>query len=166
MLALDWINQHLPGSKKVATPPLFKERGQDKSCALIQKFKREHLELMDFLSEANMALGRYEYWNVPLSLERFRTVMEAHLLDENVNLYWCLEDRLIRNPDGMKVMREFRREMLAIGRSVREFIRKYRTEGIGTDNHKDFERELHDIRNTLAARLEREEQQLYVLYRA
>ena len=88
-----------------------------------------------------------------------------HVLDENRNLYGYLEDRAAGRPDDAELVRGFRSEMNAIARAVANFIRKYRSLGVQETTAQEFLVELRQVGLLLLKRIEREERELYPLYR-
>ena len=62
-------------------------------------------------------------------------------------------------------MRGFRSEMNAIARAVANFIKTYRRLGVDQATLADFLVELRQVGLLLLKRIEREEKELYTLYR-
>lgn len=99
-------------------------------------------------------------------LNQFRTMIQDHLLKENVRLYVYLEHLLMADPVSRQMMHGFRHEMDDIGRIVVGFLDKYKLIGGQPELAGPFAQDLAGIGEALVARIRREEEILYPMYSA
>lgn len=135
------------------------------SAELIAGLKDDHTDLVRRHREIEQLALKGQYGAIPLALAGFKNKLDVHLLHENLQFYCYLEQRLSRQADSLALIKEFRAEMNAIARAVVNFVKKYRAEGVGVANHPAFMAELREMGALLARRVEREEKDLYTLYR-
>ena len=131
---------------------------------LIAHLKHDHAGLLKLYGqlEALAVTGRFA--EIAPALKLFKSKFELHILTENVKFYCYLEENLGRRPAALRTIREFRREMNAIARNVVGFARKHQEGGVTGANGAAFLAELREVGALLGKRVEREEQELYVLY--
>lgn len=134
---------------------------------LIPKLKDDHEQLRGILEAIEMA---FEAGNVALTvlkLNQFRTMIQSHLLAENVSLYVYLRRSLAGDERNHALVQGFQREMDEIGRSALEFVAKY--SDLGRPGHQgltvSFAKDLANVGEVLGKRVAREEVTLYPLYR-
>ena len=107
--------------------------------------------------------GRYTA--LPAALAGFKSRFDLHILNENLHFYCFVEERSTSRPEDQDMIRGFRSEMNAIARAVVNFVKKYRSEGVSAESAPEFLVELRQIGALLLNRIEREEKDLYTLYR-
>ncbi len=131
---------------------------------LISQFTGEHQELLSLFGDMVEAAEAENWAKVQKTLKVFTTILRGHLLTENLKLYVYLTNNLKSDPESLSIIREFRQEMMQIGRAVNQFVTHYGalkwTEGMKTE----FLPELHGIGEVLVKRIQHEEQVLYPLY--
>lgn len=131
---------------------------------LIARLKDDHDLLLGIHAAIAAAAQAGDFAQVQQRLDHFRTVLMDHLLKENVRLYVYLEHLLAQDPASHRLIREFRHDMDAIGRTVVAFLTKYKSVASQPELAAGFAAELAAIGEVLAARIRREEDTLYALY--
>lgn len=131
---------------------------------LIGRFKGHHQSLLKLFNDINTAAGGREYKQLEETLGRFKRVLQAHLLEENVKMYAYMQACLNRDPQNARLMRDMKSEMTGIGNSVNRFITRYTRTTIDSGNVQSFQQELQEIGAILVDRIKREEDTLYPLY--
>ena len=134
------------------------------SPELIDNLKDEHQTLVGLYGEIQTAFENEQYEAVSQLLDRFRGILQGHLLTENVRLYIYLERHFAHDDTNADLIREFRREMDGIGKTVMNFLRKYEAIGVNHDLAGAFGRDFAELGKVLTQRIEREENTLYPLY--
>lgn len=120
--------------------------------------------MLKLFGELSESVAKAKYARIPEALDRFRRVLETHLLEENVRLYIYLMKCLVTAPANLQLAHDMKREMEGIGRTANNFIRHYIEFGVDNSNIEKFQSELKGIGAALADRIEREEASLYTLY--
>lgn len=131
---------------------------------LIEALKEDHRLLLDIFHAIDEARRQGDLMTVQTRLNHFRTVLQDHLLKENVRLYVYLEHVLKGDPTSHALMHEFRHEMDAIGRTVVGFLAKYKEIGLHPEMSDGFVADLAAVGQALVARIRREEDTLYPMY--
>lgn len=131
---------------------------------LIDNLMRDHVELLRIFGQINDAHQERDYVQVSERLQQFKIVLQAHILMENVKFYSYLQSSLTESENGM-LMHEFRKEMNGIVRGVFGFLQKFSPQNINAQTHESFQVELSVMGRVLTQRIEREERNLYTLYR-
>lgn len=131
---------------------------------LIAHFRDTHQELAALIDQLHDAAGAGRYGDAEKALHTFKSVLYAHLLEENVRLYTYLSYCVKGDVDGAELMSDMRLEMGRIGRDVTRFIKAYTETGISAGNVASFLQQLGGITAKLHDRLQREESALYTLY--
>lgn len=134
---------------------------------LIAKLKDEHEQLRCIFDAIGHA---FEAGNVELAvlkLNQFRTLIQSHLLTENVSLYVYLRHALVADERSRALVQDFQREMDGIGKAVLDFVAKYSDLGRpGQDRLAEtFAEDLGRVGEILGERVVREESTLYPFYR-
>lgn len=131
---------------------------------LIVGLKDDHAELLrQYAALERMAIdGRYA--EIPAAITEFKEKFDAHVLHENLHFYCYIQDRA-KSLQERELIKSFRGEMNAIGRAVVAFVKRYLASGVTSLNGQDFLTELRQVGLLLLRRIEREEQDLYTLYR-
>lgn len=135
------------------------------SPKLIASLEGEHGELLKLHQEIERLAVEGHYAALPAALAAFRSKFDLHVLSENLNFYGYVEAKSAGRPEDQDLVRRFRSEMNAIARAVVNFIKKYRSAGVHAATAPDFLVELRQIGLLLIKRIEREEKELYALYR-
>lgn len=134
---------------------------------LIPRLKGDHEQLRTLHEAIGLA---FEGGNVELAvlkLNQFRTLIQSHLLCENVSLYVYLRHALINDVRSRSLVQGFQREMDGIGKVALEFVAKYSDLGRPGQNGlmETFAEDLARVGEVLGERVVREESTLYPLYR-
>lgn len=133
--------------------------------ALVAALKQDHQLLLEIFGSIRNAAAAGDLRAVQKRLEHFRIVLQDHLLKENVRLYVYLEHLLRSDPTSHELMHGFRHEMDAIGKTVVGFLGRYKFIAGEPALAASFGAELDAIGQALAARIRREEDTLYPMYR-
>lgn len=134
------------------------------SPELVPQLKADHQQLLALHGQIDGAHQAGNLAEAAALLEKFRDLLMAHLLKENVRFYIYLEHALTGDPTSHALMHQFRHEMDKIGKVALGFLDKYRNladqpalaAGFGTD--------LAAIGKVLVQRIRNEEEALYPLY--
>lgn len=133
---------------------------------LIPHFIGHHRELMTLVAKVRNAAVAGHYPDVDTHLRSFRSLLQDHLLQENVRLYSYLSHCLKNDVEGSELMGDMRNEMGEIGRLVMRFLKQHIEFGVSGENVAKFIGDLDKVIAALTDRTKREEQSLYTLYRA
>lgn len=131
---------------------------------LVPQLRDDHAELLSTYSRVNVLLSEGRFNEIPRALKQFKTRLEGHLLTENVRFYNYVEQQLADDPVNIEIIKDFRKEMNGIARTVVGFLKKYITNGVNAGNFNTFRKEYQAIGSALQDRIEREERDLYALY--
>lgn len=131
---------------------------------LVRGLKGDHGELLKLYAEIERMAVEGRYAAIPSALGQFKSKLDVHLLNENLHFYCYVEEKAGDERDR-ELIRGFRSEMNAIARAVLHFVKAYRQAGVHPANGQTFIAELRQVGAQLAQRIEREEQDLYALYR-
>lgn len=134
------------------------------SAHLIPGLKGDHGELLKLYAELERMAIEGRFASIPASLGTFKSKLDVHLLNENLHFYCYVEEKALGERDR-ELIRGFRAEMNGISRSVLNFVKVYRQAGVHPANGQTFLSELRQIGGLLVTRIEREEKELYSLYR-
>jgi hypothetical protein len=145
--------------------PARDHRSFNHSPRLIESLESDHGELLRLHGEIARLAAEGRFSALPAALAAFRSRFDLHVLNENLSLYGYVEEKASGRPDDQDLVRGFRSEMNAIARAVAGFIKKYRSLGVHGTTVEDFMVELRQIGVVLVKRIEREEKELYALYR-
>ena len=133
--------------------------------ALLDSLLRDHVELGALYQRIGKLMQEGQYDEIRAELVNFKTRLEAHILTENVRFYTYLEQSLSDDAHNAEMMRDFRREMNTIARSVVTFVKKYQISGtFDASLQAAFARDYQSVGELLKQRLGREESSLYPLY--
>jgi len=165
------------GATALATPvpaappaaiPLPSQRAPDPinyDASLVTKLTEDHARLVNTFTQLMPLLKQGSLQGFRTKLANFKTEFQGHIIKENVKFYVYLEQSLLRDETNMELMRDFRREMNTISRAVVNFCNKYIESNLDFAAIKQFEAESGQIAQALLHRIEREERDLYSLYR-
>ena len=125
----------------------------------------EHDQLTLLLEIVRTSHEARDYANTALTLHRFRSSLNVHVLKENVHLYAYLQQYLPHDSEEALLMHEFRREMHGVTRQALAFLKRYDAPGaLNAESHEAFSRDVAELTDLLAKRIENEERFLYPLY--
>jgi hypothetical protein len=134
------------------------------SPELVAHLEADHIKLGESFSAIDQAFKSGDLSATVAHLEEFRTEIQAHLLTENVRLYIYLEHALARDASSHALIHEFRHEMDSIGKTVLNFLGKYRELDKQPNLAVSFGDDLSAVGKVLVERIKREESTLYPLY--
>lgn len=158
--ALDWL-----GLGKATARSAQEHSRLNYSADLIPGLKGDHGELLRMYREVEKMAVEGRYASIPAALAAFKSKFDLHILNENLRFYCYIEDRAAGNVHSQEIIKHFRGEMNSIARGVVNFVKKYRMAGVRPSNGQEFLTELRQVGVLLVARIEREENELYTLYR-
>jgi len=151
-----------PGARSVNAPGTYIHHDAN----LIVSLKDDHQKLLKTFQAIGAASFAGELGKVQSLLGQFQTLIQDHLLKENVRLYVYLEHLLANDLVSHQMMHGFRHEMDGIGRVVVGFLEKYKSIGEHPELADSFATDLRGIGEALVARIKREEDILYPMYSA
>ncbi len=132
---------------------------------LVDELKQDHVGLVAQFTQMVPLFRSSEIRTFRAQLASFKTQFQGHIIKENVRFYVYLEQTLAGDETNVELMRDFRREMNAISRAVVGFCNKYNDAKPDLQTIRQFEAEAGDIGKALLSRIDREERDLYSLYR-
>ena len=161
--------------KKKLTPSSQKKRStpsHDKSQIrikynpnLIDTLQLEHQAILELYEMISQAAESGDVSSIQQSLREFGHALKAHLLREHIELYIYLEYILAQNSLAFRNMHALRVEMDEISSHVMGFLHTYERESLNSITIVRFKGELAKIGYVLKERIQREEGELYTLYR-
>ncbi len=131
---------------------------------LVDHLEADHQQLVRLYTNIGNTFNIREYQLIPGQLRMFQENLKAHLDAENIKFYGYLEQSLKDKPEEFAAMRNFRKEMRTIERTVIKFLEKWMTDGIKPESSEEFKAEYDAIGGALVKRIESEEKELYILY--
>jgi hypothetical protein len=165
MGAMSWAQDLLGlGEREAGGPAALDQARFGYSPELIGNLVGDHADLLRRHAEIEQLALRSQYGALPMALSGFKNKFDVHVLNENLQFYCHVEERLARRPRDLAMIKEFRTEMNAIARGVVNFVKKYRAEGVGAGNRDAFLADLRAVGGLLLQRVQREEKELYPLY--
>ena len=132
---------------------------------LIKDLVGDHRHLFQLHDSIKESFTRRDLASVSSNLQEFGMVVRNHLLTENMRLYIYLQQKMAGDEINTTLVRSFRKEMDGIGKTVLDFLEKYKE--IEKKSEADlalFADELAQIGAVVSTRMKREEQTLYPLY--
>ena len=133
---------------------------------LIAMLKQDHVQLVNQFTSLMPLLRNHDVRNFRSRLQAFKTEFQGHIIKENVKFYVYLEQSLAKDETNLELIRDFRREMNSISRSVVHFCNRYMDDPMSPLTIQKFAQESNEIAEALLRRIEREERDLYPLYMA
>lgn len=132
---------------------------------LVPKLKKDHQELLAIYEAIEKSFFDGSIEQTVIGLEGFRTLIQSHLLLENVSLYVYLR-RSRPNKKEQSIVTGYQKEMDGIGKAVLDFVGKYQELGRPGKHGLmiSFPNDLATVGQILEERIKREEMQLYPLY--
>lgn len=139
----------------------------DYDPGLIDRLEDEHKVMLGIYGRIDAAIALERWEDVPGLLMQFRSKLTDHLLKEGVKLYAYLHKSLQHEDDVALVFQSFKKEMGEIGKVVFNFFDRYVADrALATaDQRAAFLAQFKSIGNVLVSRIQREEEQLYAIYR-
>ena len=131
---------------------------------LITQLELNHQQLLALYINIGGCLDLKEYHLLPDQLIQFRQDLKAHLELENIKFYGYLEQNLKEQNQAFLSVRQFRREMRAIDRTVLKFLDYWIDFGINRASASEFKAEYEAMGSALINRIERQEKELYIMY--
>lgn len=132
---------------------------------LMDSLQKDHDMLNTLFQHIGTLLEQNRIDEIRGELVNFKTRLEAHILTENVRFYTYLEQSLSDDMHNAELMRDFRREMNTIARSVVGFVKKYQSIHVTAQQFRaEFADDYRAVGQLLVQRLGREENSLYPLY--
>lgn len=131
---------------------------------LVDHLEADHQQLLRLYTNIGTTLNIREYQLIPGQLGKFKDNLKAHLDAENIKFYGYLEQNLKDQTEEFQAMRNFRKEMRTIERTVIKFLDKWISNGISANTSEEFKAEYDAIGSALVTRIESEEKELYILY--
>ncbi|WP_136418617.1 hemerythrin domain-containing protein [Herbaspirillum sp. ST 5-3] len=134
---------------------------------LIAKLEEEHQHMLAIYGRIDGAVAAEQWGRIPELLLQFRSALTDHLLKEGVKLYAYLNKALHSEEELAFVFLSFKKEMGGIGKVVFSFFDKYAAEKalLELEQRAAFIKELKAIGPVLVSRIQREEEQLYAIYK-
>lgn len=132
----------------------------------IESLVRQHKELLDLVGEINAFDPRKDPIKIATALGRFQRVLVSHLEIEDRELYPALREFTARPdaPLSLRIMAKlFFNEMESLKPEVVAFLERWNSDAISASPDK-FTSGMAGIAKALAARIEREEKELYAAF--
>ena len=148
-----------------ASPAPGRDRRRHHSATLVPTLEDEHSTLLAQHNEIERLALAGQFAALPAALAAFRSKFDLHVLYENLHFYGYVEQKSAGRPEDQELVRGFRSEMNALAGALANFTRKYRRLGVQADTAQEFLVELRQLGLLLIKRIEREEKELYGLYR-
>lgn len=131
---------------------------------LIKHLELDHQQLLSLYGNIGNSLYLQEYHLLPDQLAQFKQDFKAHLDAENIKFYGYLEQGLKEQSQAFLSLRQFRKEMRVIERTVIKFIDHWMDFEVNRASAAEFRAEYEAIGAALVQRIEREEKELYTMY--
>jgi hypothetical protein len=131
---------------------------------LIPRLQADHRKLLLLFTSIRSACTIDDMVEVMTCLREFKSNIQTHLITEQVQLYVYLQHTLASDQLSYALIRNMRKEMDVIGKSVLDFLEKYGTPNREGTLEASFLPDLDQLGGVLTERIEREETTLYPLY--
>src|SRR5689334_7393112 len=141
MAALTWVRTLL-GFDEPSLKAVQDEARIRFSPELIPQLKDDHAGLLRLHGRIEALAKAGQFGEVVPALRMFKSKFDLHILTENVKFYCYVEENLARRFGDLRTIREFRREMNGIARTVVNFVRKYLDGGVTPATGAEFLAEL------------------------
>lgn len=133
---------------------------------LIGKLTEEHRTLMILLRAMRQACERKNVASLSQHISTFSSILNGHLLVENVRLYIYLQRNLRSDLANREKIAKFRRDMTGIVKAVTDFVTDQSTVVEWAESHFEWAiGEINALEATLIARTSAEEEALYPMYK-
>ena len=134
---------------------------------LITNLQDDHQNLLHMYIAMHEQIQNKNYDAVVESLNQFKEAFNLHLMQENVKFYAYFDQNFAEESKEYITIKSYRKEMNQIAYAVVKFLKKWATtEELNADSEALFLEEYDAIADALVKRIESEEAELYVLYRA
>ncbi len=134
-------------------------------AALIERFLKDHRRLFSLHRRARRAALARDTETIQQRLQEFRSLLVEHLLTETVKLYVYLRQCFKTDPERYRAISGYKKEMDSIGKAVLDFVDGYTNTPAQNINFDQLIRTLDELGQVLVERLQREETDLYLMYR-
>jgi len=152
------------GSRKKTTNDTKQEQNINYKADLVGNLKGDHRNLVNTFQEIVNLMNANSFVKIPEKLKELKIGLQSHVLVENVHFYVYLEQKYGADPDQLEFIRDIRKEMNSISKTVVQFVKKYEMKVLTADSKEAFSKQLNKIGQALTQRIELEETQLYTLY--
>ncbi len=156
-----WLRSDGPSAK-----PGFLPTGTGYDARLIERLKDDNQILVETFSEISAAAAAKRYCDIPWLLARFKLVLQAKVMAENVKFYVYLHSKLAEQPETAEYVAGLRREMNELARAVLAFVNTHGACELTDETAGAFAQQLGQMRELLLRRVQLEESRLYTLYAA
>ncbi|MDO5691832.1 MAG: hemerythrin domain-containing protein [Pseudomonadota bacterium] len=136
------------------------------SAELIPRLQADHQALFKSFDGMVDAFGRRDFERVKAGARQLKSMLQDHLMLENIKLYVYLRQNLSHEAQEYQLVTAFRKEMDGIGREAMAFLDKYQQLAEQPELVDSFESEARRVRQIVHDRMSREEATLYQLYQA
>lgn len=133
---------------------------------LLELLRQDHRRLIRQVQELQKLHAQGQHKQIRNKLSEFRSLLQTHLMTENVRLYGYLTYHLGAHSEDARRAGDFRREMYGLGHQVMTFVKCYHDAGVTQENAAQFGKELAELGVLLVRRIRREETDLFPLYGA
>lgn len=133
---------------------------------LIRRLRSDHQRMLGIFTETQSLLSVRDYDGVRRMLGELRIVLQDHLMTASVKFYVYMGHLLDGDAGQTALLNQQRREMLGNSRLIMDFLRTYSAARLDDSFAETFQIELLSIGAALVQRIEREESNLFPLYRA
>ena len=131
---------------------------------LVSKLINDHHAIFALYNDLLGLANNQEYSHVGEKVHEFKSMLQAHVIVENVQFYTYLETTLSDDPTNLEFIKDVRKEMNDIAHAVIKFSKKYQDAHFNTRLKQEFSDDLENIGAVLTQRVSMEESQLYTLY--
>lgn len=132
---------------------------------LVNRLKREHMELVRIFNAIKSAAAECHFKQLPDLLAEFKHAFLNHVGSENVKIYVYLQQHWEMDEETLSFVSGVRKEMNEIARAVMKFVDTYIAALPSPVGVIAFNAELDKVGAALFKRVEMEESRLYSLYR-
>jgi len=132
---------------------------------LIDKFKKEHEELVSYIGSIQEAMdkGASATDIVKNSLKHLRMKLLGHFMEEDIKLYWYMKEYYKEDPTAYDIVVTYEESIKNIQKDILKFFEHYSREDVTLDL--EYKRKFKQIVSELSDRVNSEEEHLYTLYR-
>lgn len=138
--------------------------GYSVDVRLIRQLKDEHALIEQLLYNINDAINSASFAMLNDYIYDFSILLREHFAKENTKFYMRLQYVVPHNSAQLHIVREFKEEMLVIGRDINRFVGKYAHRKINDENGRQFSEDFKSMQLILKKRIHQEESKLFPLY--
>ncbi len=132
---------------------------------LIKELEAEHALLDQLLTNMESAVAQSNFVQLSNYLNDFASLLRTHFAKENTKFYMRLQYVFPANSAQFEVIREFKDEMLLIGKTINKFLSRYATRKMDEQQKPQFLSDFKAINELLHSRIHNEETKLFPLYK-